>query len=227
MRSTIFARSTLALCAAVSVAGCVTPGGGQQQSRPSARDDPSMGCFAEISVSSRFEPLRNKIAINLRPENATLEMLADKSVPTEEERRLIGVYKIARDTCADQGASFRASYAPPGYVAAFNGNLIRVNELLARLYGGDISYGEFNRARAGNVSVTTSQMAEVEQQERDANARNEDRRRAAAGAALQNIQSQQLILQQQQQQQQLILQQNRPRNTNCQRIGNQLNCTTY
>jgi hypothetical protein len=213
------------LAAAVSSAGCVTPG--KQAYKPSAADDPSNACFASLMVDKRFDVLRPKIAINVKPSELPLEMMADKSTPTAEEKQALGVWKIARDTCMAHGESFRQSYAPPAYRATLTSNVTRVHDLTAKLYAAEITYGEFNRARAGNAATAQEQLANVAQQEREQNAREEDRRRVAAGMALQNIQNQQLILQQQQHQQQLILQQSRPTNTNCSRIGNQVNCTTY
>jgi len=174
-----------------------------------------------------FEPLRTRIAINQRPETLSLEMMADKSRPTKEELQLLSDYKADRDECVVRGESFRANFAPPGYVAQFNANIARVNELLARLYAGEMNYGEFNRARAGNVADNQSKMAEIDRREREANAAREAdaqaQRSMAVRDALQTMQTQQLIQQQQMQ----INRANMPRNTNCQRLGNQVNCTTY
>lgn len=178
-------------------------------------------------VDKRFDVLRPKIAINVKPADLPLEMMADKSYPSEEERRALSVWKIARDSCMDRGESFRQAYAPPAYRASVTSNVTRVHELTAKLYAGEMNYGEFNRARAGNAAASQEQLATISQQEREANARAEDRRRAAEGMALQNIQNQQLLLQQQQQQQQMLLQRSRPTSTNCSRMGNQVNCTTY
>lgn len=224
MRKNTIARLSLALCAG-SLVGCVTPG--KQAYKPTAADDPSNACFAGLMVDARFDVLRPKMAINVKPADLSLEMMADKSYPSEEERRALSVWKIARDSCMAQGESFRQAYAPPAYRATVTSNVTRVHDLAAKLYAGEMSYGEFNRARAGNAAASQEQMANISQQEREANAREEDRRRVAAGLAMQNMQNQQLILQQQQQQRQQMLQQNMPRSTNCQRFGNQVNCTTY
>ena len=224
MRKSTIAELSLAICAG-SLVGCVTPG--KQAYKPTAADDPSNACFASLMVDKRFDVLRPKIAINIKPSELPLDMMADKSVPTAEERQALGVWKVARDSCMAQGESFRQAYAPPAHRAALTSNVTRVHDLTAKLYAGDMTYGEFNRARAGNAATSQEQMANVAQQEREQNAREDDRRRVAAGMALQTMQNQQMILQQQQQQQQLMLQQSRPTNTNCARIGNQVNCTTY
>ncbi len=218
-------RATLSLVAvAGSLVGCVTPGGGvQKASRPTAADDPSMGCFAEIAYDKRFVPLREKIAINLRAEKPTLEMMSDPSTPTPEEKALLGVWKIARDTCMDRGASFRAQYAPPEYRSNLSMGAAAVDVLTARLYSGEITYGQFNRDRAANAVQGQARGAAIEQREREANAvaaaQEEDRRRQAVGNALQNMQTQQLI-QQQQRAYQMPIQ--RQTTCNSRRIGNQV-----
>lgn len=216
---------------AVTLAGCVTPGGQQQARRPTANDDPSQSCFLNLTMDKRFELIQSKIAIRERPENASLEMLSNKAYPTPEERQVLSDWKEARDACSALGASFRAQYAPLDFQANLNTNLIRVNALIAQLYGGEMTYGEFNRARAENAGRSAQAIAAVAQRERDANAaaaaQEEQNRRAAVGMALQNMQTQQAIQQQNQIQQQQMLQMNRPRTTNCQRIGTQMNCTTY
>jgi hypothetical protein len=222
----------LVAISAATLSGCVTPGGQQQQAkRPNASDDPSQSCHLNLTMDKRFELIQPKIAIRERPENASLDMLSDKSYPTAEERQVLSAWKSARDACTALGASFRAQYAPLDFQATLNANLTRLNELIARLYGGDITYGEFNRTRAENAARNAQAMAGVAQRERDANAaaaaQEEQNRRAAVGMALQNMQAQQAIQQQTQIQQQQMLQMNRPRTTNCQRIGTQMNCTTY
>ncbi|MDR6538872.1 hypothetical protein [Variovorax soli] len=208
--------------ALLPIAGCVTPG--QQAKRPTANDDPSKPCFESIAYDKRFVGLREKIAINLKAERPSMEMLTDRTVPTEEEKRLLGVWMVAREACFDMGASFRAKYASPEYQATLLAGQTRVKVLTAKLYAGQISYGEFNQLRADNSVEGQQRLSNINQREREAaaaaNAQEQARRDAAVGAALQNMQTQQLIQQQQ-------LQQNGPRTTNCQRFGNQVNCTTY
>jgi hypothetical protein len=220
-------RKMFVLLAAAGLVGCAHQQQ-QQQTRPTARDDPSNGCFAELAFDARFVPLREKMAINLHPSKPTLDMLADRSYVTDEEKRLIGVWQVARDACTDRGESFRAAYAPPEYRANIATGQVRLNNLTAKLYAREITFGEFNRARSENAADMQARGAAVEQREKEAaaaaQARDEANRRAAVGAALQNMQTQQLIQQQQQQQ---LLEQNRMRTTNCTRVGNQTNCTTY
>lgn len=221
----------LLLMALLPLVGCVTPGGGHQQAKkPTADDDPSQPCFESIAYDKRFVSLRDKIAINLRPNQLPLEMLSNAAFPTEDEKQTLGVWVVARQACMDAGEAFRARYAPPEYRANMASNVNRVKLLAAKLYAKQITYGEFNQMRAENSLDSQRTMATLQQREREAMAaraaEDQARRDAAVGAAIQNMQTQQLIQQQQQLQNQQLLQQNMPRTTNCQRWGNQVNCTT-
>lgn len=207
--------------------GCVTPG--PQAKRPTAADDPSNGCFAEIAYDKRFVVLREKMAINVKADQPSLDMLANKTTPNDEERVALREWVSQRATCASMGTSFRAQHAPPVYAAQFNATQTAIANLAARLYGGDITYGEFNRARAENSSAGQARLAEEAQRARDLdNAQRAANQRAAAAMAQQNFQTQQILQQQQQIQNQQMLQQSMPTTTttNCQRWGNQVNCTT-
>lgn len=206
---------------ALTTAGCVTPG---QQVRRGPNDDPSRACFDALAYDKRFVPLREKIAINLPAHQPTIEMLADKSGPTSDEKQLLGEWAAARDGCLSQGAGFRAAYAPPTYAAWMSNNVTTVKMLVARLYVGEISYGEFNRLRAEASEASRTYAAGMAQRDREQAAAAEERRRQDAGSALQNFQNQ-LLLQQQIRNQQI--QQNTPRQTTCQRFGNRVDCTTY
>ena len=192
--------------ALLPIVGCVTPG--QQGKRTTANDDPSKPCFESIG-------LRDKIAIDLKAERPSMEMLTDRTVPTEEEKRLLNAWMVAREACFDVGASFRARYASPEYQATLLAAQTRVKTLAAKLYAEQITYGEFNQLRADNSVEGQQKLANINQREREIAAQE----RARRAAALQNLQNQQLIQQQ--------LQQNWPRTTNCQRFGDQVNCTTY
>lgn len=222
-------KTLLCLSAIAMLVGCVTPS--KQPDRPTARDDPSNGCFAGIAYDARFVGLREKMAVNIKADAPSLDMLSDKSYPTAAEKQMLSVWKVARDTCSEMGAQFRATYAPLDYQQTLKATQLRINLLLARLVSNEITWSDFNRLRAENSVDQQGRIAATAQRERDANAaaaaQDEDRRRQAVGAALQNMQAQQQINQQNALQQQQIMNQNRPRQTNCQRIGNQMNCTTY
>lgn len=205
-------KKLLLIALLLTLAGCVTPRG-QQAKRPTANDDPSKPCFDSIAYDNRFVGLRDKIAINIKAERPSMEMLTNSTVPTDEEKRLLETWVAARETCFDLGTSFRSQYSPPEYQATLLGAHTRVNMLTAKLYAGQITYGEFNELRADNSVEGQQRLATIIQRARDADAAKKAQEQARRDATLQNIQQQ--------------LQQNRPRTTNCRRFGNQVDCTTY
>lgn len=228
MRMNITAALSLAICAG-SLSGCVTPGGHARGPSPAEimANDPTTACMKRLTEDPYIlKHLSEKTGIG-RPGQPTLQMLADKSRVTAEEKEALSTYSSARDQCLASGSSYRRANMPSNVVFDLESSGQRVTLLLAKLYAGEMTYGEYNSARLENIQKLRSNLTTSDQQNAQARAADEDRRRAAAGMALQNMQNQQLILQQQQQQQQLLMQQNRPRNTNCSRLGNQLNCTTY
>jgi hypothetical protein len=152
---------TLALIALVALAGCnaTMP----QQHRPTAADDPSVKCFAEMETDQRFAILRPHIGSMTRANAASLEVLASTARPTDQEKRAISVWGVARQTCAAMGDSFRAQYAPPGWKLAVDDGQQQVLGLMARLYAGEITYGEFARGRQAIASEIGQRMQEADQ----------------------------------------------------------------
>jgi hypothetical protein len=189
-------------------------------------NDPTEHCIKRM----REDPyLRQSLAKTGFGQNTppSIEMLSDKSRPNDAEKEALRIYSATRSQCIALGVAYRRANIPSNVALAFDRGSDRGTVLISKLYAGDITYGEFNTGRMEIQSQIRLDVAESDRQNAQAAAMDDDRRRAAAGMALQNMQNQQLILQQQQQQQQLMLQQNRPRNTNCYRMGSQMNCTTY
>lgn len=189
-------------------------------------NDPTEHCIKRMREDPYLLQMLAKMNFG-RPGDPGIEMLADKSRATNEEKEALRTYSATRSQCISLGAAYRRANMPANIALAFDRGSDRATIMISKLYAGDITYGEFNTGRMEIQSQIRSDLTESDLQNAQSAAAAEDRRRAAVGASLQNMQNQQLLLQQQQQQQQLMLQQNRPRNTNCQRIGNQMNCTTY
>jgi hypothetical protein len=197
------------LIAALALAGCDATT--QQVRRPTAADDPSAPCYRQLETDQRFAALKTKIGSVIASNKATVEMLASTEKPTEEERRQISVLGVARQSCADMGHAFRLTYAPPGYEAAFMAGQNDVLALLARLYAGELTYGEFNRERLDLGHRTSANMnATVD--------------RAQANAQQSAIQSQQSALQSMQIMQ--MMQANRPAPQPLPLPAQPINCTS-
>ena len=148
--------------AVLALTGCAAT-----QPRPTAEDDLSRSCFAAIAYNEQFTPLRTKIAINQRIDQLPLEMMADPSKPTAADLPLLSALKTERDRCYSLGESFREKYVPMEHRAIYTNGTSSVNVLLSRLYGGEISYGEFNKRRLAVATNAQTATAQTMQQERD------------------------------------------------------------
>lgn len=203
-------------CASAAVlSGCVATMP-QQAVRPTANDDPSVSCYDWLNKRDTWAPLRSKIAVGVPADRVPLEMLADKSGPTEPELKLISQFKAERDTCEEVGVSFRSQYASTEFRINRASDMAALNSLFAKLYAREITYGEFNRLRSEVTTNARTANIRTSQQEREQLARQASEREAAALNALQNFQMQQ----------QLRNQQSRPITTTCSRFGSDVNCIT-
>lgn len=127
--------------AAMLLAGCAHT----NTSGPTAADDPSLACFEERLGQTKYARLYTKIAPN--PWAATLDQLASKERVSEDEKPVISAWAADRTACTQAGQDYRDAYAPPGYNAAFNGFQSALIGLTARLYSGELTYGQFNQER--------------------------------------------------------------------------------
>ncbi len=177
-------KSISLLVTAVLLAGCTATM--PQDRRPTAADDPSGRCFEALDIDARFTSLLPKVGSVAKTGAASLEALASKEKASEEDKRVISILAVARQTCADAGRQFRAQHAPPGWAAAFDAGQQESLALFARLYAQELTYGEFNRARleAANRTRTALNQSSAAAQQAEANERS---------AAVQALQTQQLI----------------------------------
>lgn len=197
--------------ACIILAGCVATMP-QQAARPTAADDPSNKCFQALGSDQRFAPLTPHLGDISKVDQASIEMLASTAKPTEQEKKALSVWGVARQTCADMGRSFRAEYAPPGWATAFDAQQNALIRTIASLYAGNITYGQFIAERQRLASSTRARLDEVNGQDRAARTQQAQQEAARADAALQ------MMLQQQRA--------NQPVTTTCNRFMNTVNCTT-
>jgi hypothetical protein len=192
----------------------------QQQSRPTANDDPSGGCFAGIPINPELAAIAGKIPLG-DSRMATLQMLSSKEVPTETEKQALSLWAKYRTECVERGRSFRARWAPPGWATAYENGQVSAMQAIAALYGGG-TYGQFNvdRQRIGAQLAANLEAASRGAQQAEANQRASDQ-----AASLQSLQTMQLLQSMQPRPVQLPM----PAPTvycNSQQIGNQVhtNC---
>lgn len=218
----------LLLIALLPLAGCVTA---PQSRGPSPQEitanDPSTACMREASRDARLAVLLPKIGSLQNAGQAPISMMTSKELPTRDEKEALEVWGGSRQTCLQTGASYRAKNMPVPVAMAMEAGQERLILLTARLWAGDINYGQFNQERISIRDGVRSNYAAFDKGQAQARAQDEERRDAASRDFQDAMYRQQLILQQQQMQNQQIYQQNRPVSTDCRRFGNQVNCTTY
>lgn len=106
---------------------------------------------------------------------------------------MLSVMAVARQTCLEMGQELRRANAPPEWNAAFDRGQSRFLDLMADLYAGKLTYGEFTRGRKDIQAVTERLFAEM---------KDRDQQRAVA-------QRQQVI------NNMLLIQSMQPRQVNC------------
>jgi hypothetical protein len=127
-------------------------------------DDPTIQCLGALATHPDVAPLADKLGSLTAANKQTIAQLADSSKPTESEKAMISAWGTQRMACMEQGTRFRAQYAPPGMGAAFEDNQRRIISLLAKLYSGELTYGQFNQARNESSAYFFAQVRQISQQ---------------------------------------------------------------
>ena len=219
-----------------------------------AQQDPLVLCLKQLSSDSRFTPIADKIAITSAPDT-TFAMLAETSVANDSERLAISAWATARKECVRDGEAYWTKTYPLQIFALANESENAVLAVAVDLYNKSISFGEFNKRRQAIADVARTKIAAVVQQivaerevkqqalqqARDAQATAQQRDQAARQEAQRQFdqaQEAQDIAMRRSAAMQMFLNNMRPTqpyqlpmpqqpiNTNCYRIGNQVNCTT-
>lgn len=153
-------KTTVVLLLSALLAGCAT------EPPRTAADDPTFACLRGLQEQQKYQHLYTKIAKSA--EAATLEQLASKEVATEEEKVMLSSWAQDRRICHQEGQGYRAAYAPPGYVTVFDNLQMGLISLTARLYAGEITFGQFNQARINLAAETDRGMDRVRQEQMQA-----------------------------------------------------------
>lgn len=207
---------------ALLLAGCQTMGPQARGPSPAEilANDPTGSCMKRLNTDPFIvEQLGAPIGVG-KSEQPTLKMMADKTKPNDEQKEALSMYAAARDKCAALGAEYRRAKMPGDVVYTLENNNQKLQVLFAKLYAGDITFGEFNTSRTNNIMTMRGQLTEQDQQRAQRQAAAEAERQRNTANALQQFNNQMLLQQQ-------INNANRPITTNCNRFGQQVSCTTY
>jgi hypothetical protein len=150
-----------ALAAAGLLLGCATAAQRQLQTvavnfRTTAAE--SEGCIAAIYNSPELEPLRRDLPLN--PENATLAQLANQSLVSDEEIRIITTNYPRLQACR-QATINRLAQATPTFAPIFAKMFVTNDNNLVFLVQRKLRWGEFlQRLRDATIAARTELSAE-------------------------------------------------------------------
>jgi hypothetical protein len=177
---------TISLLVLVMLVGCATTDNAIQ----SSVDNANAMCNAALA-SSKFDPLREKVAFS--PKEVSIQKLNISSYPSDVEKPLILALGEERWLCAQDKVSIAKHHGLQGVAAAIDQASHEEREAIASLYGGKITYGDYNRSvsKVGvsaqkNIAEANATQASIDAQQEAASAQ----RAAAAMQTIQTIQRQ-------------------------------------
>lgn len=201
--------------AAMLTVGCATQGGQQELNR---KYDAVMNRTQDCNMRAKTDPdlqiLNGKIEFG-HPNDQTLIHYANTSLPTDLEKPALLKYSEIRSKCAKQKIQGLRDIGMPeseiSLIAKANGQM---EDALASLYEGKITYGDYAKQRRDIVlQAESSANALRKQEEREKQARDE----ISSQRIMQNLQAQQ----------QLDLEQQKINNAALyNRANNKIDCTT-
>ena len=205
--------------------------------------DPSAECFNALESNPELQILKGKVALG-NVSGQSLEILANDKKPSPAEKSALAKWDSSRQPCIQQSLEWSHSHYAPNVAVILERLISQFKSNLADLYAGKITYGQFAKARQANADNAKAEAVNLDQQNQNANAQNQQRQQEL------NQQAQQADAQNQIQRQALanqfimnnkpyqvpmpqavtpyqMPQLQTPKSTNCQKIGNSINCTTY
>lgn len=146
--------------------------------------DPGVACFDQLNFDPTLSRLLPYVGSLSKNDGATFDMMVSKRKPSELEKKAILAWGLARQKCVDIYRENLPRTLPP---AAFEIEATHQNEiqqLLASLYRGQITYGEFIEARkkSGEAKITKLRQLLAQEQYRQQRQENEKRQQEIADA---------------------------------------------
>lgn len=228
----------LAICS-IAISGCASI----QQQQNQAKIDQAKAelkllnerCAGTFQTDPRLDPLRPYISFN---GNNTIEQLASNKKATAKEKQAILVYdQISSECFAERLALLQGAGAPYFMIQTTRDYASAAKQAKAELWAGKYTYGQYNQVaeqnfkNSENARIAGAQAEDQRQQQAQIRQAQINSANAQANAAILSAQAQQQIANNdtmraftQAQQRNLPVQ---PVQTNCYKMGNQVNCTTY
>jgi hypothetical protein len=111
--------------------------------------DPGAACVRALDADPELQPLAQKTPLAFpspRRRTLTLAMQSDPR-KVDDDKPLVSAWTKALQHCFELGHDFRSQVLTPESQAILQSQQDDLEDLLAKLYAGELSYGDFNRAR--------------------------------------------------------------------------------
>jgi hypothetical protein len=152
-------RAFIWILVALSLSACANP---QKQAadRAAALRAQVEGYCRQLYSDPRIDPIRSKVPVGIGlSEQIPIQMMSNNEFPSKEEAPAILVWAEQRQRCHEYQTSLFGP--PPAHLEA----LRRANsQLMADLYGGAITYGEYAKQLNQNTSLFLQQDASIRAQ---------------------------------------------------------------
>jgi hypothetical protein len=180
-------------------------------------DNPNNSCIDAVRSNEKFESLKSAF----RSDESTFLLYSKKNKPTEAEQELIAKYMSAMDWCRNQpdARMWRKENGDAVRNVIFDSMYSAYVAQVVRLYGGEITYGEYHMAldvekaaREQQLAARAEELDRLGAQASQANSDHEVQRALLMRQAIQGVQK--------------SMQPRQPIRTDCYFLGGQLRCKT-
>lgn len=128
-----------------------------------AEENPAIDCFKALVSEPKFAAISTKLPLGDMRE-ITFQMLANNTLPTKKETKLIAEWVDAKKICLDSGLEFAQKNYPPQIIPiAFEANN-RVNAVAASLYNREFTYGAANKKIQSIADEYVNKLTAVSEQ---------------------------------------------------------------
>ena len=125
-------------------------------------------CYSSLESEPTLASIKNKIPLSGgRP---SLEMLSNDAKPSKNEKKAIADWELGLSKCNEQIKNGRTANLSIQENQLLQNSFLSLRSLIADLYAGKLSYGQFLKAKQITDASTATQMAEISaQNQRDRN----------------------------------------------------------
>ena len=144
--------------------------------------DPTDACIANLPTQKELQILKGKIDLVSGP--VSLETLSNNKKPTQNEKLAILAFDKTVEQCRELGKDWRIKNVPPTINGMVDSAFSSLKLLLAELYAGRITYGDFAKNRqelinklGTQITTEVQRLQQIVAAENERKAREEEDRR--------------------------------------------------